>query len=400
MTDPSLNDPVEGRAGGRQTWQLLRAEYIAERAAAYRITLERERARVAAELEGTRPGSGRYRKLEGESVVVEQHCQQFAVGVPDWYLQRETRRYDRIIVLALQRGLEVPEAVVAQAQEYRAAADAHARYEKGYATSYGNATGRLDRSRQAAGGYKMKAQDGRALTPDQVAEITGGVEAVEGVVGSLAEILSACDATISHTRGKHPFLKAAGGLYHTGERVVTVGVLDRAGRPILALGHELLGHLVDDAAGRALGVEVAIWKSKRGSRVSLLAEHDYRNMTGGYELLYDARQAIHLGLEARQAVRVTGYEGLAPARAAFIERLRVMLSAYWREPREIWARLVEQWLAARVRHPSLAVEADYTTVPGYWSAADWPRLDERVGAEIARRLDLARGAHQNREEGT
>ncbi len=394
-----MSGPTQDQGEARANWQLSRAEYIAARAAEYRASIERLSASVTASRANVRPGAGRDRKLSEEAVVVELHRRQFAEGVPDWFVQRESRRYDRTIMLALQRGLDVPDEVVAQAPEFRSAADAHARYEKGYATSYGNATGQLDRSQQATGGYKMKAQDGRPLTAAHIAEITDGMAAIEGVVGSLADILSACDATISHTRGKHPFLKAAGGLYHTGERVVTVGVRDRNGQPIQALGHELLGHLLDDAAGRALGVEVSIFKGKRGSRTSLLAEHDYRSSSGGVQLLYDARQSLHLSLEARQAVQVSGYAGLSLSRAAYIERLRVMLSAYWREPRELWARLVEQWLSARVRHPSWAVEADYATVPGYWSAEDWPRLDERVGAEIARRLNLARAAAGQGGEG-
>jgi hypothetical protein len=49
-------------------------------------------------------------------------------------------------------------------------------------------------------------------------------------------------------------------------------------------------------------------------------------------------------------------------------RIKLKLGCYWRSSREVWARLFEQYVAAKLRPgPRLLVDADYETLPAYWS---------------------------------
>jgi hypothetical protein len=47
-------------------------------------------------------------------------------------------------------------------------------------------------------------------------------------------------------------------------------------------------------------------------------------------------------------------------------RIKLKLGHYWRSAREVWARLVEQYVAARLGPgPHLSVDVEYETLPAY-----------------------------------
>ena len=98
-------------------------------------------------------------------------------------------------------------------------------------------------------GFKVKRQDGKPITPEQIAEINQAVAEVESVVGSLQNLFLQTDITIAHTFGKHPFLSGAGGMDHYDERIVTMGT-----RAYNAMVHEL-GNWLDIESDRLIDIE-------------------------------------------------------------------------------------------------------------------------------------------------
>jgi hypothetical protein len=69
------------------------------------------------------------------------------------------------------------------------------------------------------------------------------------------------------------------------------------------------------------------------------------------------------------------------------------LSPYWQRPREIWARLFEQYIwTKRGRQEGVAAGGQYTELLAYWPERDWAQLEPLVEAEIKRRLALIREA--------
>jgi hypothetical protein len=108
----------------------------------------------------------------------------------------------------------VPESVIAQYPEFSVAATARARYQKGWRTSVANKSIAIDNTMQTDRGFKVKRQDGKPITPEQIAKINQAVAEVESIVGSLQDLFLQTDITIAHTSGKHPFLSGAGGMYH------------------------------------------------------------------------------------------------------------------------------------------------------------------------------------------
>lgn len=310
---------------------------------------------------------------------------------------RARATYVETIKGAIRKSKDVPENVVAQYPEFRRAVDAHARYLKGRRTSFGNRTVAVVDTMQAVRGYKVKRQDGTMITESQIEEIARGVDEIEAVLGPLADILRANDVTIAHTNGKHPFMSDAGGSYVAGERTASIGVRTRLGTCIASLGHELAGHMLDFEAGYRLGADTHV---RPGKRSTSLADDDRGRRREVAEVIDRARRLIRDQLEICYWLkqRLKDHEAL-PQAVEMIETTRLVLTHYWTQPREIWARLVEQYLATRLsamgRTPTVAVFPAYTHALGYWKAEDWPRLEADVEQELRRRIAILR-AHPAR----
>jgi hypothetical protein len=73
-------------------------------------------------------------------------------------------------------------------------------------------------------------------------------------------------------------------------------------------------------------------------------------------------------------------------------RIKLKLGRYWRSSREVWARLFEQYVTAKLRPgPRLLVDADYETLPAYWSHDKFEMLMPLVERDIKLRLWILRG---------
>lgn len=296
--------------------------------------------------------------------------------------------YAEIVRKAISKGEPVPSAVIGQRPEFKKAETARARFEKGHHTSFANESIAVDRSQKAARGIKVKRQDGKPIKPEQLAEILKGIDEVEEVLGPLKDLFDKTDVTIAHTSGKHPFLSDAGGMYHGSERTVTAGINDRLGRPIAALAHEL-GHWLDMEAGRALGHNTRVMRGKRYGDSTSLADHEHR----GYDnrLLSEATRRMSDTWEVRRILKKKYGDAADPEEQVEIERAKVVLGPYWREPREVFARLFEQYITTERGAGGVASRTTYHGKPGWWSKDDFEHLKPMVREAVAQRIKALGG---------
>lgn len=309
--------------------------------------------------------------------------------------------YATMVRSAISQGEPVPAAIIAQRPEFQKARNSRERYEKGRHTSFANQSIAVDHVLRAKHGVKVKRQDGSPIEQGQVYEIDEGLQDIDRAIGPVTSALRDRDLTIAHTNGKHPFLKnGAAGLYTIDERTVTVGYVRKKDRALIpTLAHELAGHALDYEAGGALGTSTRVpTKSGKVVSVTSLAENDYRYNRGGAQLIYDARRTMRDTEIVRNALRKgDGSQRFLERRGATeedVEEIRVALGPYWNEPREVWARLVEQYVSTELGRGGPAAQAAYHEKAGYWDKSEFETLRPRVRAELDRRLEMVRAAKE------
>jgi hypothetical protein len=313
-----------------------------------------------------------------------------------WKKKTETiYGYDTLVKKAIKSGKPVPQAVIDQYPEFKKAEDARERYEKGRHTSFANRSIAIDESMRAERGYKVKRQDGKRITKEQIAEISDGVSEVESILGPLDDMLRQTDITIAHTSGKHPFLSKSGGQYSPVEKTVTMGV---AGVPSLA--HEL-GHWLDLESGKKIrkGVEV-----KRGSkRIKLSSIAELNCAEGDDELIKEATKRMTDVYDTEKIMKQKLKDIEDPKERKRVQNIKVRLGHYWYTPVEIWARLFEQYVATEAEsrgenfRVSVSTKNQYHTHPAYWSAEDFEMMKPMVEKQIQERIALIR-AERVKEE--
>lgn len=316
--------------------------------------------------------------------------------------ERERLRSDYIdaVKKALSKGEPVPAPVIAQRPEFAKARDARARYEKGHHTSFANESVAVDRSMQAERGYKVKRQDGKPITEAQKAEIAQGIDEMEEVFGPLGDLMRTSDVTIAHTSGKHPFLSTASGMYQLGERTISMGFQSALRQaPVRSLAHEL-AHWLDHEAGHRYGHKTAVWRAgqRQSHMVAALSEYTKRASLNQREhdheeaeLLRTATYGMNNTLRAKRLLSTKLKDLKTPEQIDEVQVLKVMLGAYWREPREVFARLVEQYVSTvRGGKEGVAAMADYTNSPGWWTEETFRPLMPAIKKAVARRIAALR----------
>jgi GGDEF domain-containing protein len=292
-------------------------------------------------------------------------------------IQSFREQYIETVRKALSHGEPVPEAVIDQRPEFAKAQNARERYEKGRHTSFANRSAAINDTMQIERGFKVKRQDGKPIAEPQIEEISQGVSELERVFGSLQDLMSQTDITIAHTSGKHPFLRSSGGSYTPDEKTITMGV---AG--VNSLGHEM-GHWLDMEAGKLIRAEARARVGDKMIRTSSIAEAD-----GRYgPLISKASYEMNDTYTVRKITK-------SPDGKLTVEERNIKehLGPYWREPREIFARLFEEYVAVKLGgEGAVSVDADYYNTPGWWSEDKFANLMPEIETEINRRLDILRG---------
>ena len=238
-------------------------------------------------------------------------------------------------------------------------------------------------------GFKVKRQDGKPIEPAKIEEIKKGVSEIESVFGSQKDVFQQTGITISHTNGKHPFLEgSAAGLYSVDERTIVMGhkLIGLIDSPSLA--HEW-AHWLDFESGKRVGAENSKTIGEKRVKFTSLAEAD---QTG---LLTTARGTMTKDYEVKKLINLPKEElaKLPEEQRYTVERMKASMGPYWRDPREIWARLVEQYIGEKMGQKTVSADSPeyYTDTPAYWSQKAFDRLKPMVEAEVNRRLGILRG---------
>ena len=375
-----------------ETWQVLEDEYV-EHKRQYLLTGYDRELKL---LRSQKQTFNNMNKIEAFGLW-RGKLQSFEFAKQHWHGE-----YVATVKKAILKGLPVPLEVVGQYPEFTVARNARARYDKGVHTSFANKSVAVDDSMQADRGFKVKRQDGKPIKEEQKREIVAGVSEIEEVVGNLKHFFREADITIAHTSGLHPFLRKSGGLWNANENTITTGIAN-----VPSLAHEF-GHALDYLAGAVLGKKTTVFGNRtRGSfwdggkslgRITALSEAEYVSRAGdGYDLIKKAYDTIHNPREARYLMHTKLKDAANEETQEKINRSRISLGDYWDRPREIWARLVEQYVAlkrggdAGVSHsPSVFYETD----AGWWTQDDFEVLAPMVGKELQRRLDAVNSVKQ------
>lgn len=385
-----------------QPYAMYEAEYIRYRFEQQKRNYENERAAKQAEME-TIGARAHKRRLElGLRLrVLSRTLEQFTNGGLE--PERESfyrREYMKLVKDAIRRGENVPQSIIAQRVEFERAFTGRQRYEKGRHTSFANQSIAIDTRLLETRGVKVKLQNGKQIRVETLDEIARGLDEIEAVVGSLRDALRATDITIAHTFGKHPFMRGdAGGLYLPSEKTVTIGTATHSGYAIRSLAHELLGHWLDYEAGKAYRVTTRVKKGRRFMDSSALSEYGVRYginhenssvREDGY-LIARAASLIRDRAFAEKVTRkkVSDVTDLTPDD---IEIYKFVLGRgdYWLAPREVFARLCEQFCAKRFADAQIAFESFewYARRAAYWSEENFAILEPLVVKALCWRLGL------------
>ena len=280
----------------------------------------------------------------------------------DWrYFQamhRLRRRYAREIRAAVKMGT-ASDRVISQSDEYSKMVESMRRYKKAVHTSFANVSDAVDRSDRRSRGYKSKRQDGKKMTDNIRDDIRAVVDDFESVFGRMSALFRKTDITIAHTNGKHPLLSTAGGCYHHNERTVTVGI-----NKCKAGAHEL-AHWLDSESQAARGQDDSLkptlffdsrWRRhERRPRPQLgimLSEQDVLTGGGSDKLTHLGWKKVHRSVDAYKAWRKKEKGELDDE----TKIIRARLGAYWSRPCEVFARLVEQYVATELGRESAAAD--------------------------------------------
>lgn len=392
VSRPSAFRSYDDQAGPVKHWQVSEHDYIARR---WDEHLKEPSKNAAAWQKRANSETAPRKKQEAQyqaDLWTRIDKERRAKGATGTQVQAWRDAYIETVKKAISQGEPVPQAVIDQRPEFKKAQDARARYDKGRHTSFANESAAVDRTMQAERGYKVKRQDGKKITAEQINEIARGMDEIEKVLGpTIRDLMRRSDLTIAHTNGKHPFLKHAGGLYSGGDRTISVGINDILHRPIKALAHEL-GHWLDHEAGVSVGTSTHVGSGHNFKTVHFLSEErGYgRESSPSEALITDARRRMNDTVTVRRLVKATQKDQATPEQAVLVERTKFALGAYWNEPREIFARLVEQYVST-VTGGGEAADASYTEQPGWWTAEDFTALMPRVRDELARRIRILGG---------
>lgn len=309
------------------------------------------------------------------------------------------RHYNELVKVAIKKGESVPDAVVEQKPEFQVARDARRRYEKGLHTSFANKSVAVNAVMFFEKGYKVKRQDGKEIMPHQMREIDQGMAEIATAIGDFKEVTKRGDLTIAHTSGKFPFLDgASSGLFHPSENTVTVGVeLDLFGKkiPMRSQAHEV-GHYLDFAAGSKNERGYDFYNNGKSTRKiksfkeALSKSEEYSN-----PLFERAKDAMTSDWTVRKLLNPSLNYGKEPTKEELAEAkaVRARVGSYYRDPREIWARLFEQYVAVKNGKETIAAETPdyYYGHPAYWNRENWTALEPLVKAEIERRIQIGKG---------
>lgn len=301
------------------------------------------------------------------------------------------QEYIQLIKDSIKHGKPVPEEVVKQRPEFQVAQDARRRYEKGLHTSFANKSAAINAVMFLEKGYKVKRQDGKEIKDYQINEIAQGIADIQQAVGPTKDIMEKADLTIAHTSGKYPFLMVAGGVYHPIDKTITMGIFG-----LKSLAHEW-AHWLDYEGGSVSKYGYELYSDGRHNKKISSLKTALSNTEGYSNPLYNNAAWAMNDRRALREVYKKAYsksKDVSPEEKKDAKEMVARVGGYWGDPREVWARLVEQYVAVTHGKKTEAAESPeyYFKHPAYWSKEKFSEYQPQIKAELERRISIARGA--------
>lgn len=296
--------------------------------------------------------------------------------------------YIKFIKDSIKHGKPVPQEIVLQRPEFQVAQDARRRYEKGLHTSFANKSAAVNAVMFLEKGYKVKRQDGKAIIDYQIREIDQGITNIQQTVGPIKDVMQKADLTIAHTSGKYPFLMVAGGVYHPTDKTITMGI-----GGIRSLAHEW-AHWLDYEGGRESKYGYEYYTDgKKSKKVDSFKTALSRAEDSSNPLYRNAAWQMNDRYGLRQVYKRAYNKKLSAEEKKDAKEVVARVGGYWGDPREVWARLVEQYVATTLGKQTVAAESPefYEKHPAYWSKETFAKFQPEVKAELERRISIARG---------
>jgi hypothetical protein len=226
-------------------------------------------------------------------------------------------------------------------------------------------------------GCRLKRQNGMPVSAEEQAGISIGLEQLWQAIGDLSDLCHATGVVIAHTAGRRILHKKKNvlGTFDSFSNEIVVGASGISGLvSIASLAHELAGHWLDQ-----IGMPPTRW-------VHNLISED----------LAFSRKAIAVSFLDAWLRRDESLLSQAMWRTNHFSSPRVYAKDTLLKPSEVWARLVEQWVAwklsrKKIREPQCVDSlTHYFHTSYYWDEENWPLLADRVEEQIHARIWMAR----------
>lgn len=228
------------------------------------------------------------------------------------YRAKVAEEYKALVKADISKGYRYPEAVLNYDKSFLTAVNGRERYEKGLRTSFSVDDERIVFEDTDTIGAGMKRQDGKPITTEQKNEIKQGVTDFADVLGLNMKKLAENNRWVYvHLNDKNPFLmKETAGLYRQGKENISISVG----------GREAFVKLVD------------------GKKVK-----EYINPTVAHELGH--------ALDAKSGQKLFNYSFIYNRTKDFNSLNGLLLGRhgveYYRRPKEVTARMIEQYVSVQ-----------------------------------------------------
>jgi hypothetical protein len=226
-------------------------------------------------------------------------------------------------------------------------------------------------------GCYILRQDGRPVMREEQEQISTGLAEIWSVLGNFQEVCVKNGLCIAHASGQPIYHSSQStlGIYSPVRRMIVVGRGNSsADSPIIGLAHEFAGHWLD--------------------YISAPPMHWLKHLLG--EILLLSRESVSASFVDAWIRRDESLISKAVWCMNRYNRVNFYMENDLLLPSEIWARLMEQYIAWRLHRKkkiktiSVSSLEKYYKTDGYWDAEDWKELCPRVEKQMQAQTWMAR----------
>ena len=300
-------------------------------------------------------------------------------------------------------GCRVRADVIKQFPSFKEEAKSRARFERERLEACGPGTRNRDVNVLRGYGLALRRKDQEPVAPALGRQVLGALDIIAGALdpqghGLCAAAWRRADVTIVYNGNRPIYRSPRMGATFDAELMTIVLTTNHAGIPMRYLGHEV-AHLLDcDRKQRPGFADLSIYKSETAVAApdrdpsarqdSDLYLQAVASMTCG--TCRDGCDSYPNGFVCPAA---SGGCACLPSEAMWKDTVACRSvqanTAVYRRPREVWARLVEEYIAWHTPGAGVATSpaSCYYALPAYWDEAAFKRLVPMIEAGVKRRIE-------------